>query len=260
MALRANKDAQKELFHAAKWMRASQESLVRGLLADLGLPPEVAYAILKRDTFEAFTDGVLEKLHRKKYKAVAEMDDMARGRINLATGADVKRLVAELEKQGLFVVVNDKQPGKAQGPKEREGIEMGYPRYHAILKDAKTGFTFEWQIGTQRTTDFFELPGIELGTLKLKEGMKPNIHDIEYDVFKYLQESDKPGYGDLAKELGIPEFRKRVAAYAAKTFEGSTIPEAEFKKSLAEYHKEGSEILAKLIDRKGVEFVQGFFH
>jgi hypothetical protein len=259
-ALRANKDAQKELFQAAKWMRASQESLVQGILAELNLSPDAAYAILKRDSFEAFIAGVLEKMHRKGYDKVSKMDDMARGRINLPTGADVKRLVAELEKQGVFVVDNEKQPGKAQGPKEREGIEMGYPRYHAILKDVKTGFTFEWQIGTQRTTDFFELPGIELGTLKLKEGMKPNIHDIEYDVFKYLQESDKPGYGDLAKELRIPEFRKRVAEYAAKTFEGSTVPEAQFKQSLAEYHKEASEILKNLIDRKGVEFVQGFFH
>lgn len=256
----AKPEQKRELFQAARWMRAAQESMAQGLLAELGLSPDAAYTILKRDTFEAFTAGVDEKVHRKKYKTVSEMDDMARGRFNLQTGADVERVVEALEKQGLFEVVNDKQPGKAQGPKEREKVEMGYPRYHAILKDKTTGFTFEWQIGTQRTTDFFELPGIELGNLKLKEGMKPNIHDIEYDVFKYLQESDKPGYGDLAKELGIPEFRKRVAEYAAKTFEGSTVPEAEFKKSLAEYHAEASKILAALIDRKGVEFVQGFFH
>jgi hypothetical protein len=247
-------------------MRAAQQSLAQGILADLGLPTDAAYTILKRETLEAFTDGVLGKVHRNKYEKVWQMDDMARGRFNLATGADVKRVVEALEKQGLFIVKNDKpgQQGKAEGPKEREKVEMGYPRYHAIMKDPVLGITFEWQIGTKRTTDFFELPGIELGELKLKEGMTPNIHDIEYDVFKYLQEKkDDQGkliYADLAKELGIPEFRKRVAEYAAKTFQGDTVPEPEFRKSLAEFHKEASVILKNLIDRKSVEFVQGFFH
>jgi hypothetical protein len=257
-----SKKVKEPLFRAAQWMRAAQQSLAQGILAELGLPPDAAYTILKRDTIEAFTDGVLGKMHRNKYDKVLRMDDMARGRFNLATGADVKRVVEALEKQDLFKVKNDKpgQQGKAEGPKEREKVEMGYPRYHAIMKDPVTGLTFEWQIGTKRTTEFFELPGIELGKLTLKEGMTPNIHDIEYDIFKYLQESDKPGYADLAKELGIPEYRKKVAQYAAKTFEGNTVPEAEFRQSLAEFHKEASTILANLIERKGVEFVQDFFH
>ena len=48
--------------------------------------------------------------------------------------------------------------------------------------------------------------------LKLKEGMKRNIHDIEYDVFKYLQDKNPT----LAIDLGIPAYRKKVAEYAAR--------------------------------------------
>jgi len=243
--------AQRQLFQVAKWMRAAQESLVQGLLADLGLPTEAAYAILKRESFEAFRDGVLEKVHRKEYKTVSDMDDMARGRINLPTGADVKRVVAALETQRVFAI-----HGAVQGPQPREEVALGYPRYHIIVEDPKTGFTFEWQVGTQRTTDFFELEGIQLGKLTLKEGMKSNIHDIEYDIFFYLQKQHRA----LADELGIPVFRKKVAEYAAKTFEGSTIPETEFRQSLAELHGEASRLLKALIDRTSVEFVQGFFH
>jgi hypothetical protein len=254
-ALRAAKpEVQRDLFQAAKWMRAAQESMVQGLLAELNLPTDAAYAILKRESFEAFRDGVLEKMHRKKYDAVSKMDDMARGRINLASAAEVISVVKAIEKQGVFEVVG----GAAQGPKKILEVPDGYPRYHAILRDKVTGFTFEWQIGTQRTTDFFERPGIELGKLKLKEGMQPNIHDIEYDIFKYLQ--DKKEHEALVNELGIPDFRKRVAQYSAKTGEGNTVPEAEFAQDLAKFHAEASKILAALIDRTSVEFVQGFFH
>jgi len=249
-AFKADAGAQRELFTVARWMRDAQEGLARGILEGLGVPTKGATALLKRDRFEDFRDGILEKVHRKGYASVAEMDDIARGRFNVPTGDDVQKVITALEQNGVFDVV------KNEGPKVREGVEAGYPRYHVIMKDRRTGLTFEWQVGTQRTTSFFEDPGIELHGLKLKEGMKPNIHDIEYDVFKYLQDK----HPALAAELKIPPYRKKVAEYAARTLRGPPMTDAEFASALKEVHAEGSTILKDLLDKKGHEFVQGFFH
>jgi hypothetical protein len=86
--------------------------------------------------------------------------------------------------------------------------------------------------------------------------MKPNIHDIEYDVFKYLQDKD----ATLAAELGIPAYRRKVAEYAARTYHSPPMTDAEFAQALKEVHAEGGKILKALLDKKGHEFVQGFFH
>lgn len=245
-------EAQRELFTAARWMRNAQEGLARAILEEFGLSLKGATALLKRDKFEDFRDGILEKVHRKEYDSVSKMDDIARGRFNVESGAGVEQVIRALETNGIFDVVN------IEKPKVREGVEAGYPRYHVILKDKRTGLTFEWQVGTQRTTDFFELPGFNLHGLKLKEGMKPNIHDIEYDVFKYLQDKNPT----LATELGIPAYRKKVAEYAARTLRGPPFTDAEFTKALGDMHQEGSTILKALLDHKdgGHAYVQGFFH
>jgi hypothetical protein len=229
--------------------------MARGMLEDIGVPTDSAYTLLKRDEFDAFRDGVIEKVHRKKYKTVAEMDDIARGRFNVPNGDAVRRLVQVVESQTLFELVD----GKAQGPKDREGVKFGYPRYHTILRDKRTGLTFEWQIGTRMTTQFFEVEGIDVHGLKLKEGMHRNIHDIEYDIFKYLQDKNRP----LADELGIPAYRREVAAFAERTYtETDRITPKEFDSTLAAMHARASAILKALLDhpKGGAAYVQTFFH
>jgi hypothetical protein len=134
------------------------------------------------------------------------------------------------------------------------------------MKDPETGMTHEWQVGTKATTRAFEggdgIPKIKLPDgLELKPGMKPNIHDIEYDIFKAMEDSKYVQDRDLAKELGIPEFRKKVAELAAETGrKGDLIPATELDARITVLHDEAGGILKKIVDRKGAGYVQHFFH
>lgn len=135
------------------------------------------------------------------------------------------------------------------------GVEDGYPRFHVIMKDPHTGRTFEWQVGTRVTTTLFEQPGIDIGTSTLKKGMKPNIHDIEYDIFKAVQDTNQA----LATNLGIPVFRRDVAKAAARTGR-EQLTDSELQHLLSDFHKRASKILHSLIEEKGTDYVEEFFH
>lgn len=242
---------QKKLFEDAKRLRREQEKMARDLMDQLNIEGE-AYSILKRKRFKKFVAGILEKMKRKGYAHVHEMDDIVRGRMNLETYEDVLEMVKALRNQKKYAIK------EIVAPRTREGVKKGYPRFHVILRDPKTGLTHEWQIGTKATTRVFEKPGIIIPKgLKLKKGMKPDIHDIEYDIFKAVQEK----HGELAQKLGIPAFRKKVASIAAETgTKGSKIPQNVLDKKIDALHDEASKILEKLVEQKGADWVQQFYH
>jgi hypothetical protein len=247
----ADKKLQERLYNDARQLRDEQEQFATGLRDQLGIQGEVK-SILKRDKFGEFVAGIAEKMGRKGYSNVYEMDDIVRGRMDLGTQQDVLRMVKALSQQNRYGIK------EIVAPRAREGVAMGYPRFHVILRDPKTGLTHEWQIGTKAVTRVFEKPGITIpGKLKLKKGMHTDIHDIEYDIFKAVQDKHK----ELAKELGIPAFRKKVAEVAAKAGkQGSKLPEKELEKAIDALHKEAAAILEKLVEKKGAKWVEQFYH
>lgn len=247
-----NGEAQRELFELATRMRDQQQQFADNLLADLGIQGGEANSILKRDNFEEFVQGVVAKCRRNKYTYIDEMDDIVRGRFNLETWEDVQKVADALENQRRFLVKEKLGPRR---PQQAGGY--GYPRYHIVLEDQTTGLAHEWQVGTRAATQIFETPGIRIPTnLTLPKGMKPNLHDIEYDIFRVGINKKFP---DLSGELGIPEFLNRVDQLAAEAGSGGAL-KTPLKEKLAQLHEEASSILQNLVDRKSPEFVQQFYH
>src|SRR5690606_2997669 len=70
--------AQRELYDMAVAARDRQQAFADNILADTQLPG-TAKSILKRDDFDDFVAGVLEKCRRKKYERIGQMDDIVRG-------------------------------------------------------------------------------------------------------------------------------------------------------------------------------------
>ena len=253
---RASESAQRQLFTQAQLLQANQWNLAAKLLQRTGIKAAEVLARLKRDTFEAFCDGVAKKVERKRYTTIGQMGDIARGRINLRTWGDVQQLVGALQNDSCGVVLR-------KNPRSRAGVEHGYPRYHIVLSDPEIQMTFEWQVGTKATAIVFEHadPGLQLHGIQLKEGMKPCIHDFEYAVFKSIQDHVNPEVRALALELGIPDFRRRVAELAAESASrAGRYPEAYWTERTNALHLEGSEILRRLVECKGPRFVEAFFH
>lgn len=190
------------------------------------------------------------KSKRNNYAIVGEMDDMSRGRFNLESWDDVESVNAALRSQNNFEVVDKLGPRRKQ-----PGGGHGYPRYHDVLQDPETLVTHEWQIGTKATTDLFETSGIDTGTLKLKPDMHDDLHDIEYDIFKAIQEH----LPETAQTYGIPEFRTQLDQFAAQTGKlGGQTPD--LPEAIAQFHNQASEILKNLFDEQGAEFIEQFYH
>lgn len=126
-----------------------------------------------------------------------------------------------------------------------------------VVQDSKTMITHEWQVGTKATTDLFENPGITIPDgLTLKEGMRKNLHDIEYDIFKAIQDKMPD---EFAQKYSIPDFRSRLDQLAAKTGDlGSQTPN--LTEEIAQFHSEASEILKKLYEENGAKFIENFYH
>ena len=247
---------QQKLYEEAKAVQARQQKIADDIVARLNLKDADAKSMLKREDPKEFIAGVKEKVGRKGYKKLNQMDDMVRGRINCDTPEQVKQVIAELRSDPSYKTLSE--------PQVRSGVKEGYPRTHVIMKDPETGITHEWQVGTKATTRAFEggegIPEIEIPKgLELKKGMKPNIHDIEYDIFKSMEDSKDVADQQLAKDLGIPEFRRKVAELAAETGQkGNLTPNLDIR--ITELHTEASKILKELVDRKGPAYVQHFFH
>lgn len=131
----------------------------------------------------------------------------------------------------------------------------GYPRFHFLLQDPETLVTHEWQIGTKATTDLFETSGIDTGTLKLNPDMHNDLHDIEYDIFKAIQDN----FPETAQKYEIPEFRKQLDQFAGQTGKlGDQTPN--LPETITQFHTQASEILKKLLDEQGAEFIEQFYH
>jgi hypothetical protein len=119
-----------------------------------------------------------------------------------------------------------------------------------------SGIIHEWQIGTQAVTDVYETEGIEIPSEvgDLPEGMHRDLHDIEYDILANIQR-DHP---DIAAEVGIPDFRTRVAQASADAGEqGADMPDK--NERIVQLHNECSAILRQLVDRHGPDIIRKYF-
>jgi hypothetical protein len=249
-----NEAAQRQLFEAAQKVRDSQEAFAKGLLADLKIQGE-AESMMKRRDFEGFTWGILEKCARKGYTHLGEMDDIVRGRFNLPKMSDVEAVAEALETQTKSLVIS------TIGPRLEAGVPGGYPRYHVIVMDTETGITHEWQVGTTAVTRAFQAEGIVIPqALKpLPKGMHADLHDIQYDILNSI-ERDYPRVG---ARYGLPAFRARVAVLAAeagKRGDELLAPTAELPERLSALHAEAADILRRLVDEKGPDFIRQFYH
>ncbi|HYO88309.1 MAG TPA: hypothetical protein VER79_06650, partial [Candidatus Limnocylindrales bacterium] len=244
----ADVEAQHKLFDMAHETRGRQQGFGESMIADSQAEGTVR-SILKRDDFDAFVAGVLEKCRRKPYARIGEMPDIVRGRFNMARMRDVNQVVGEITAQGNFKII------EVVAPRSREGVAMGYPRWHVTVADSN-GIIHEWQIGTQAVTDVYEQRGINIPpeVEPLPSGMHNDIHDIEYDILKRIQE-DHP---DIAAEVGIPEFRRQVAlASAAAGRQGADMPDK--NERIVELHNQCSTILRQLVDRHGPDIIRKYF-
>ena len=265
--LAADEAAKLELYQAAEGVKARQNAFIKALLDELGVSGE-GKSILKRDGRQAFIQGVLDKVgirKKGKYKTVGEMTDMVRGRVNLDDPAQVEYVVSKLASSPQV------SKPKISEPLERVGVENGYPRYHVDITDPQTGIKHEWQIGTRQTTRLYQDPGIDVGKLKI-EPENQNIHDVEYDIFKTIDEPDPTKLPadevarllKLSADTGIRAFRVKVAELSSR-LGTENLPEAELTARIQELHKEAGDILKMLIemtggDPAGVEFINSFLH
>jgi len=96
-----------------------------------------------------------------------------------------------------------------------------------------------------------------LGSLKLPKGMHASLHDIDYDVFAAI----KNHYPRLARSVGIPEFRVKVARLAAYAGRGDRPMEpSELEAQITPLHKEAVAILGEIISKRGEAFISRFYH
>lgn len=245
-----NQEAQYQLFTMAKSCRSRMQALADDILAQQLIKGE-AKSILKRDSFPEFVKGVVAKCRRNGYNRIGQMDDIVRGRFDLRSNEDVNTVAAALKVQKKYPV------SFVVGPqREQPGGGFGYPRWHIILSDPESGLTHEWQIGTQAVTEVFEK-----GKIKLPEGvelgpdMKPNLHDIEYDIFRGIEKK----YPDVHKRHNLPEFHAKVDALAAEAgLKGEKTPD--LAKKIGVLHKDAYLHLQKLVDEFGPEWLKQFYH
>ena len=243
-----SEDAQIALLTAARKFQAEQDAFGKGLLRDLRINGETS-SILKRENAEDFTEGILKKCKRKGYTNIGQMDDIVRGRFNLASRQDVETVVDSLEKQGRL------KPRRID-PRPIEGITEGYARYHVVFTDPESGLTHEWQVGTTSVTAIYETPSVTMPPeLGLSHGMRANLHDVEYDLLSSIQR-DYPG---LARKHGISELRRKIALLASEAGKnGERTPELQTR--LAPLYEQASKVLGDIVRDKGPAFVRRYFH
>lgn len=243
-------EAQKTLFETAKTVRDQQQSFAEGLLAEKKVTG-IVKSILKRNTLEAFVKGIIEKCKRNGYTKIGQMDDIVRGRFDLKAGADVDTIAAAMQAQTRYPIKSTEAPRRPQ-----EGGGFGYPRWHVVVLDPVTKLTHEWQIGTRATTEVFETPGIKLPDgVKLGPGMKNDLHDIEYDIFRGI----KRKYPKVHQRHGLPAFHKAVDKIAAEAgLRGDATPELKLK--IIQLHVGAGRHLQKLVDEFGPDWLKQFYH
>ncbi len=249
-----DKKAQKTLYAMARQARDRQQSFGEKLLKDNKITGGKVKSILKRDNLEEFVEGIVAKCKRNGYKTIGEMDDIIRGRFDLAAKQDVDAIAAALKNQSKFrvkVVVAPRRPQKGGG--------YGYPRWHIIVRDPETDLTHEWQIGTRAVTEVYEKKGIEVPD-EMKDDIEKgrisnDIHDIEYDIFQQI----KRKYPKVHKRYGLQVFHDKVDQLSAEAgLQGDKTPD--LRKKIDQLHKEAAEYLKKLIDEFGIDWIRQFYH
>jgi hypothetical protein len=191
------------------------------------------------------------KCRRNGYTRIGQMDDIVRGRFDLRSNEDVNTVAAALKGQKKYPVAFAVAPQRPQ-----PGGGFGYPRWHIIISDPESGLTHEWQIGTKAVTEVFEKGNIRLPAgVELGPGMKPNLHDIEYDIFKGIEKK----YPDVHKRHNLPEFHAKVDTLAAEAgLKGEKTPD--LTKKINALHEDAYLHLQKLVDEFGPEWLKQFYH
>jgi hypothetical protein len=246
-----NQEAQYQLFTMAKSCRARMQALAEEILSQQLITGGEVKSILKRDSLPDFTAGVLAKCRRNNYTRIGQMDDMVRGRFDLRSNDDVNTVAAALKVQKKYPVAFAVAP---QRPQPAGGF--GYPRWHIIVSDPDSGLTHEWQIGTKAVTEVFEKGKIKLPEgVELGPGMKPDLHDIEYDIFRGIEKK----YPDVHKRHNLPEFHAKVDTLAAEAgLKGEKTPD--LMKKIGALHEDAYRHLQKLVDEFGAEWLKQFYH
>ncbi len=244
---------QSRLFRGAEDARARMQSLADGIRAKLGLPETTpsgrptAKSLLKREGEAEFLRGVQEKCARKGYERIGQMDDMVRGRFNAPDRAAVEDIVGELRNSGYEVK-------EVVAPRVADGVET-YSRYHVVLRDAETGLTHEWQVGTDATTSLYEGQGIRipdsLAAARDAAGKHFNndLHDVYYDLFKSVNAKNP----ELGERYGLGDFIGQVESAAPRAGQGEAV-------DIAGMHERASDILARMDAEQGSPWILGFFH
>jgi hypothetical protein len=246
-----NQEAQYQLFTMAKSCRARMQALAEEILNQQLITGGEAKSILKRDSLPEFVKGVVAKCRRNGYTRIGQMDDIVRGRFDLRSNEDVNTVAAALKGQKKYPVAFAVAPQRPQ-----PGGGFGYPRWHIIISDPESGLTHEWQIGTKAVTEVFEKGNIRLPAgVELGPGMKPNLHDIEYDIFKGIEKK----YPDVHKRHNLPEFHAKVDTLAAEAgLKGEKTPD--LTKKINALHEDAYLHLQKLVDEFGPEWLKQFYH
>ncbi len=198
----------------------------------------------KQNTVPEFAKGVIEKCEKKPYATLQEMNDIARGRVNVNNEDDMEKIAANL-----------KVDSQTSTPPRRtkDGVTK-YPRWHVITNDP-TGLTFEWQIGTKATTTLYEKKGIKIPPLlrtaaaaaKKELPETADIHDISYAVFSQMASSKDPATVAAAEEYKVPEFVDKVNRTSHKSGKlGQSNPE--FQKEIDSLLEEADNLLSALVD------------
>lgn len=257
--LEADPAAQKELFDACVEAVARQNAVVTEILAKLNITNAKGGSQIKRDNLGDFIKAVLAKVREKGYKTVGEMPDMIRGRLEFDDPTLVAKVARALKNHPALDRISVKDPFPVAG------VEGGYPRYHVDVRDP-AGMAHEWQVGPQQVTPFYETAGIDVGKVTL-EVPKRNIHDVEYRIFKGMDEPPKKVDSverarrqAIAQELGIHDYRVRVAEFGARLGR-ERIPDAELQATTKQFIDEAGPLLRRLVDRlggdpEGVKFVE----
>jgi hypothetical protein len=245
------------VFQMATTAIEQQKAFADGICAQLGITGVRVVSILKRDNLDEFVKGVVKKSERNKYTRVSQMDDIIRGRIEVDNAEDVARVFEAISTQGEHAF----QQQSSTTPRLVKGTKIvRYPRYHAIVEDAESGLTHEWQIGTKATSELYEAKGIaippalESAAAKLGKKFNNDIHDIEYDVFQSINKK----HPRISKKYGLPAFIHKVALASDRSAGGVTY--TGLPADIKALHEEASVILERLVAGKGAKFVAGFFH
>jgi len=243
--LGADPATREKLFADAKDLRDRQNAFAEELLGGLGMEKGQAGSILKREELDELIAGLRRKATDKNYTGVVEMPDIVRGRFNLPDEQSVLRVVSALNTQTKFPVL------ETVAPRRKVDGGFGYPRYHVVVMDPKTGLPHEWQVGTAATTRLFETRKVPLDGFELPKGMNPDLHDVEYDIFRVVEEK----YPQMARQLGIKEFRTDLDLVAAET---GRIGNATLESRMQALYDRAGKILRQLVDLNGADWLKQF--